>query len=139
MRVIEVFRYAYHPVGTMGFFDLDGHRLYTIERPWLNNKPYESCIIEGIYTANSYASEKYPFSFELQEVPNRSVILFCHVANYPKDVQGCFGVGMQPMEDKIAVAQSRNACTLFEKILKDETQLVLNVQPWKQEYGNADH
>jgi len=33
---------------------------YTVERPWLNNTPFKSCIPAGNYILEMHASEKYP-------------------------------------------------------------------------------
>ena len=53
-----------------------------------------------------YSSERFPDTFEVQDVPGRSLILFCHVGNFAKNVQGCFALGLRPMGDRVAVAWS---------------------------------
>ncbi len=124
---LTVTRFAYHPLGTMGFFHLNGKRLWTIERPWINNAPNISCIPEGIYTAFPYSSERFPDTFEVQDVPGRSLILFCHVGNFAKNVQGCFALGLRPMGDRVAVASSRDAMEIFRAETADVDQIALTV------------
>lgn len=111
-------RFAYHPDGTLGVLHVPAqklHTFYTIERPWLNNKPWESCIPEGEYAMSWQESPKFDWCYEIEGVPSRSDILL-HVANFPSDVHGCIGLGMGPMADRIAVASSRAAMTAFHEL-----------------------
>lgn len=85
---------AYTPLGTFGTLTLpSGVVLYTVERPWLDNRPRVSCIPEGEYECRprQFFRGGYPAS-EILDVQGRSHILF-HVANRPRDVEGCIGVG----------------------------------------------
>ena len=79
---------------TLGHLVLpDGKVFHTIERPWLDNKQYVSCIPEGIYTVAPYDSHKFPDVWEIKDVKDRSLILI-HVANWAFELQGCIGVGV---------------------------------------------
>lgn len=66
--------------------------LFTVERPWIDNKPFVSCIPLGTYTVKkrdgSNADLKYPEAWEVLGVEGRSGILF-HIANRPCEVYGC--------------------------------------------------
>jgi hypothetical protein len=43
-------RFAYLPDGTFGELVFpDGTSMFTVERPWKDNTPKESCIPDGIY------------------------------------------------------------------------------------------
>jgi hypothetical protein len=131
---ILVERICYHPEGVLGKFLLGAHELYTVERPWINNEPYVSCIPEGEYLALPYSSEKYPDTFELQNVPGRTKILFCHIGNYPKNVQGCFALGTDVWDDRIAVKNSGSAIKIFKELTKDEETLNVSVVNYSPEY-----
>jgi len=111
-------RFAYHPEGTLGSIMVGEQRFYSIERPWLDNAPNISCIPEGTYETGWRESPRFGETWHIQSVPARTFILI-HVANYPKDVQGCIGLGMSLMGDKIAVSSSRNAVKLFEDLTKE--------------------
>lgn len=100
--MITVFR-NYETVGTFGQMLLeDGFRLATVERPWIDNLPNVSCIPEGIYPMRKRRSPliartskgKYTEGWEICEIPGRTLVEV-HIANYPRDVKGCCGVGMK--------------------------------------------
>jgi len=65
---------------------------YSLERPWLDNKPRISAIPEGGYKCEQYSSKKYPSVVELQNVSGRSKILI-HAGNKAKDTKGCILLG----------------------------------------------
>jgi len=115
---VELKRFAYHPEGTLGVIDLAGVRLYTIERPWLDNKPNVSCIPEGSYLTGWRDSPRFGETWHVKDVEDRTWILI-HAANYPKDVQGCIGLGLALMGDRVAVSNSRKAVAQFEKLTRD--------------------
>lgn len=86
-------RFAYTPVGVFGKFKSDEFECFTVERPWLDNKPRESCIPEGEYELqlSRYNRGGYP-AYEVLGVPNRSLIKI-HVGNSMEDVIGCIAPG----------------------------------------------
>jgi len=93
----------YETVGTFGIMVLeDGCQLFTVERPYIDNLPNVSCIPEGIYPLRLRSSPlivrttkgKYEKGWQVCEVPGRDLIEL-HVANYPRDLKGCIGVGMK--------------------------------------------
>jgi hypothetical protein len=121
-------------MGTLGRLLIDDdHELFTIERPWLNNEAFKSCIPQGAYQCHRYSSAKYPDTFEVGGVPGRSKILF-HVANYPRNVQGCIGLGMDLMGDRCAVSRSRDAVAEFDRLMSDVNQFELLVTQFRPEY-----
>lgn len=80
------------------WFQVNNHelpflRLHTIEPPWQDNKPYESCIPEGVYQVEMSDSPKYGRALEIKGVPGRTDILF-HVGNKVKDTAGCILPGL---------------------------------------------
>ncbi len=130
---IHLERFAYTPSGVLGRLRIGDTTLYTVERPWKGNKPFESCIPQGHYRCNPYSSVKYPNTFEVADVPERSKILF-HVANFPHEVQGCVGLGISLMGDKVAVSQSRKAVEKFKQLTAGAKHLDLVVSQFMPEY-----
>lgn len=89
MTTIVVER-TYYPNGTNGsLFINDKFVCYTIELPWKENEPRNSCIPEGCYAIQKRSSPKFGQHFLITNVPNRSLILI-HPANHAKtELQGC--------------------------------------------------
>ncbi len=115
MDKYKLIRHSYHPYATMGYFQGDGVSLHSIERPWKENKAFESCIPEGVYICKPYSSQKYPNVWELDSVENRTKILI-HVANYARDVQGCIGLGLGISSSGLMVTSSRLAIDKLRSI-----------------------
>ena len=80
--------------GTLGeMFDPTGaHLCYTIELPWDDNMPDQSCIPTGTYTCVPHNSAAHPGTWEVENVPGRSSILI-HTGNTEHDSLGCIIVG----------------------------------------------
>ncbi|WP_226649631.1 DUF5675 family protein [Microbulbifer variabilis] len=117
-------RFAYGPDATLGRLRVRDCVFYTVERPWLGNRPFESCIPEGVYSCNPYNSLRFPNVWELQEVPGRSKILI-HTANYSADVQGCIGIGSNLAPGGWWVTQSRRAMQQLRELLPPEFDLTI--------------
>ena len=111
MIEVKIKRFCYAPIGTFGRLEIPEFSCYTVERPWLGNQRYVSCIPEGEY-------EIYPGRFhrggyncwEFHEVPDRSLIKI-HRANRPLQLQGCVGLGegLGVVAGEWAVTNSRAA------------------------------
>ena len=96
LRRLVLERCAYTPMGVFGTVALpDGARpIWTVERPWINNKLSESCIPDGLYRCEPRHFNRAGYdAVGVLDVPGRSDILI-HKANTATDVQGCIGVGM---------------------------------------------
>lgn len=118
--------------GTFGILTVDDfHRFYTVERPWLDNQQFVSCVPPGEYKLVPHRSHKYGDVLALvnedmnithweDEGENNRYAILIHVANYPKDVQGCIGLGTE-MGDKM-VLHSKKAIKRFYKLV-DPTKL----------------
>jgi len=107
----------------------DGWWCYTVERPWLDNKPMVSCIPDGVYTLGLRYSPtvkritrgRYSEGWEIQDVPGRSYIMV-HPANWPTDLNGCVGVGekyteLQGRDGKLHKAVTNSQGT-FDEVMK---------------------
>ena len=107
MNAFTLRRDAYLTVGTFGMISspkLDVH-YPTVEQPWRNNKPNESCIPVGLYQLEIYNSPSF----------NRKVLLLhndtllaqgaangtprsyieIHPANWVYEVRGCIAPGVR--------------------------------------------
>lgn len=119
---LELIRYAFFPDRVLGAVRIDGgQRYYTIERPWLENEAFVSCIPEGVYPLRRYDSPKFKamqdrhggdHTWEICGIPERDDILF-HTANYADELFGCVGLGITVMANLTGVAQSRIAAEEF--------------------------
>lgn len=94
----------YLPKCTLGVMTGDdGLDIKIMERPWKQNKPFESCVPEGTYTVirDERPSHKYTFclineDLDVYRYPSsgkRDSILI-HVGNKVEDVVGCLAPGV---------------------------------------------
>lgn len=96
---LRIIRDRWDEVGTEGVLFI-GTKPFceTVERPWLNNRAYVSCIPDGRYPviiSNGAAEGKKRFRhlhLSIDDVAGRSAILI-HQANEPDDLHGCIGPG----------------------------------------------
>ena len=129
--MINITRFALFGDRTLGRLKIDDLELWTIERPWLNNVPFKSCIPTGQYKVRRTNSPRFgPDTWQVQDVPDRTHILF-HVANTSADVVGCIGCGISLYPDLNGVGNSRKAMAKFDSYLAglDETDLVITTGP----------
>jgi len=114
-ELVTLERFAYTPFGTFGRIIIPEFECYTVERPWLDNKPRVSCIPEGEYrlVLGSYNRGGYP-AYEVMDVPGRSLIKI-HIGNTIDDVIGCIAPGkaLGYLERKWAVTSSKKAFAEF--------------------------
>ena len=125
--MIIIKRIAYTEDGTFGVLLSDGVPFaVTLERQWLDNRRSVSCIPEGKYTvtrcnkSSDYGfrdSPRFGDTFMVNEVPNRSKILF-HKGNLDEDSHGCILVGEEygTLSGDAAVLSSKKGFNEFLKI-----------------------
>lgn len=107
----------------------------TLELPWKDNEPNESCIPDGFYIVKRHNSPTFGECFHVTNVPGRSHILF-HAGNYagsvnPKtgtpDTKGCILPGKALTDinaDGISdVTSSGLAMKEMLRVLPDEFEL----------------
>lgn len=125
---INITRFVSKHENTIGRLSIDGKPFcYTIERPWIDNLPYISCIPESIYKMVRYDSPSYGANtWMVDAVPNRTYILF-HVANVAANVQGCIGLGSSCYEDLAGVKNSRATVDEFYRRTGSEKEAVLTI------------
>jgi len=86
-------RQEYDKEGTPGkLINSDGVNLgAALEKPWLNNKPGQSCIPEGDYICEHDETGTFRY-WKVEDVPYRSNIEI-HPANCIDDLEGCIALG----------------------------------------------
>ena len=81
---------TYFPYGTNGKLECEGKLICnTIELPWKNNETRVSCIPEGKYFIKKRYSQKFQWHLEIENVQNRSLILFHSANNALQELNGC--------------------------------------------------
>lgn len=114
----------------LGVLSLPDLELLTLERPWVNNLPQQSCIPTGEYLVELLPSPKFKRSlFELVDVPGRAEIKF-HAGTTVKDTNGCILLGQRfgRHTDRPAVLESVIALNKMHSALMGVQQFVLKVR-----------
>ena len=124
--------------GTFGTLEVDNHVFFTVERPWKDNKPFVSCIPEGDYILVPHQSNKYGHVLAMinhqigvthqKEPDSTRYACLIHTANYPKDVEGCIGLGDNYIADKNMVTNSRQSIIDFYNIVSPEQVHQLKIE-----------
>lgn len=118
---MKLHRFAYLPTATLGRLEVEnGPTLYTIERPWLNNQSYISCIPTN---AVGYELE-WDTTGRIHNVPRlrhtapRTQINI-HSANYAHQLHGCIAPGLDWKVDghDAMVIDSRKAMSLLLEVI----------------------
>ena len=116
--------------------ELDGVELmYTLERPWKDNKKNFSCIPAGEYICKKsmyYGGDglggkkaDYP-AYEILDVPNRTHIKI-HKGNYVRDVSGCIILGTTYCANTPAVFNSKRAYDRFMHVMQEHDMFQLEI------------
>lgn len=110
--------------------------LYTVECPWKSNIPFESCVPPGIYSFTPISTPKYKNSFCLEN-PDLGVSLeegkstrwgcLWHIANYPRQVEGCAGPGLYLQQDYWGVSQSTKAMAILNNLIGSDPNWKLEI------------
>lgn len=119
---------------TLGILTIEGVKdpvFYTMERPWLDNQPFASCIPRGVYKVRTHHSRKfvsYPDVWQVMDVSNRAAILL-HVANWSEQLEGCIAIGTRLgyLSDKKAVLHSVEAFDKLKEILGYPSEFDLTI------------
>lgn len=125
--------------GTFGTAHFDGEfYCFTKERNWKNNEPCVSCIPEGGYFCNVVEWSEYGRTFEVEDVPGRSMIRF-HNGSYSHDSKGCILIGTNIVYDtnysEYILTGSKSRFNDFKEFLKNETRFRLTIMDYMGVYG----
>lgn len=129
MLQIKIIRVAEFDKQTYGAMIIAGRpRFVTLEEAWLNNQQRISCIPTGKYLCTQHDSPKFGSTYLVNDVPNRSHILF-HPGNSAMDTEGCILVGSSYNSSLGAtgITNSRDAFLRFLRLLKDIDKFELEI------------
>ena len=141
-----------HNAGTLGVLQVAGHKLYTIERPWIphpdggrSGARFESCVSIGSYRVVPHRSEKYAQAWALvnpgldvyyqpRDVPRgreqqARVAILIHAGNFWWDVVGCIAPGKEraKLNGGWMVRESRSAMNELRTLIGRAADVVLFV------------
>jgi hypothetical protein len=120
---------SYTPKQTNGKLYVEDITFDTLECPWLDNKPFYSCIEEGHYIMSPWQSPKFGKCYIIDggSVGKTSGIrthcLF-HSANWVRQLNGCVAVGNGWNGDML-LNSKRSIHSLFELLEWKEAKLVI--------------
>ena len=126
MKTVEIERYASTKNGVQSHVKCGNDQWHGLERPWLDNLPFQSCIPTGTYALLPWESPQfgavYIFvggSVGIQEGAGERYACLIHAANYTRQLQGCLALGMKKsdwyeVEESAAVWSSRKALDDFK-------------------------
>ncbi len=124
MDKLTLYRDVRDPDGLFGHIEHKGLQFWTVELPWRDNQTNISCIPPGTYLAKIRKTHTndavgLDVAYELQDVEGRANIQI-HVANYPRDVRGCIGLGMARAHvgGRYMVTRSRDAIKSFYALME---------------------
>lgn len=116
----------------------DGNRLsYTVEREWNNNKPFVSCIPDGIYELQPVNSTKYG---ETYAIVNEKLMVskfkkegyryacLLHAANRHRELMGCIAPVTSLNRDLSGGVKSRDALEKVLNYVKETGDFVLEIE-----------
>lgn len=104
---------TYHPQGTNGEIWLNGELVcYSIELPWLDNIRNTSCIPEGTYSLSKRYSQRFGWHILVEDVPQRSGILFHPANDARKELRGCIA----PVSQLTGIGRGTNSTVAFENL-----------------------
>lgn len=139
MKTILINRYASTRNGTQSNVSVAGNEQswHGLERPWLDNLPFESCIPTGTYALLSWESPRYGECYifvggrvSIDEGRAERYACLIHPANYTRQLQGCMALGMKKEDyfkgkDSAAVWSSRDATNQFRNVVGTEPAQVV--------------
>jgi hypothetical protein len=102
----------------------------TLELPWRNNQKNISCYPAGIYTVKKITRPDGRLAFLVENVPQRSAILFhagTYIATTKPDSEGCTLVGFRyddiNDDGEIDIQDSQKALDMLLAIMPDTFKL----------------
>lgn len=96
----------------------------TLEPPWKDNLVNISSIPEGTYYCYEYNSPRFGYTYQVEQVPGRTHILF-HKGNYTHNTKGCILVGEQFEDDCLRASAAGYKEFMFR--LRGEGSFMLNI------------
>ena len=129
MRTVELIRKESSDDGTFGILKVGEKEFTSGELPWRDNEKGMSCIPAGEYICIWYHSPKFGWCYLVQDVFQRTYILF-HEGNFCgnpvlhkfHDTDGCImmGFGLSFYRNQKIITNSKRARKAFEEELDKE-------------------
>lgn len=108
-------RTLYVPACTLGLVEVGDVRVWTLERPWLDNEP-GSCVPCGRYRLVLEPSPAFHRDlWELKDVLGRAECKF-HPANLAKELKGCIAPGLSLIIHATEYAATTESRTALERL-----------------------
>lgn len=93
--------FAHGTFGELTNANTGEHICYTVECPWLNNAPNQSCVPPGQYEVETHVSPRFgpcliisaPTLGVTKAGPSLRTHCLFHAANHPSQLQGCIAPG----------------------------------------------
>lgn len=127
---MKLMRVTYTDEGTFGvLLNNFGFPLcVTLENPWMQNKPFISCIPPGQYEVWPINSPKFGATWEVTPVVDRTHILF-HRGNTHIDTHGCILIGERfgMLSGRPAILGSNTAFTHLMAEWADNKTFILSI------------
>lgn len=125
LRKEAILQRAYLDNATFGKLTLYGAFVcYTVEKPWLSNEPYISCIPAGDYAVFDHVSPRHGSCYYLENrnlgvsLDNGTIrtSILIHVANFPNQLEGCIAPGLKLHPSTWGVSGSRAAMQMLKSL-----------------------
>jgi len=141
--MIELTRHSDSASGTHGIIDIGLDIFHSLEQPYLDNIPFESCVPVGEYVLLPFNSPKYGDCYiminpelnvyQFEDAYNRPksgryLCLFVHRGNYVRNFQGCVGAGDSYLKDQDMITSTRETCKIVNDLVIDEGSFRLRIQ-----------
>jgi hypothetical protein len=132
MKLVTLERFAHSPYGVFSYLRTEEFQSFAVECPWLDNKPWVSCIPLGDYVLRRgvYNRRNY-VTYVLEGVPGRTHCKI-HKGNTMDDLRGCIAPGEQlwwsETAKKWSVYPSTGAFNGFMEAMGDVDEAMLQVR-----------
>ena len=126
---VKIRRFILEPNQTIGQLYINEEEFcFTLERPWMDNKPFISCIPLGKYICKRVNSRAHGNTFEVTNVNGRTHILF-HVGNTWVDSVGCILLGddIGHIDGYTAVLNSQRTFNAFKGETEELNEFELEI------------
>jgi len=131
---VRILRIEESDDGTFGVLQVNTRTIcFTLERPDLLNRPFESSIPAQQYGCKRFLSPTHGETFKVEYVPSRNDILF-HSGNTALDTTGCILLGrmLGELNGRRAVLSSKEAFRSFMQALENVNEFRLTIS---EHYG----
>lgn len=125
--MLTLTRFAHLPSAELGILRWEGSAVWSLERPWLDNRLEVSCIPVGRYQVRRWSSARFPISLEVLGTAPRTYILI-HPANRPEQLKGCIALGLDlnGMPYSPSIGRSKLAVqTVFDLVGSSTVDLII--------------